>query len=37
MNRAERRRQEKQGIKADKTFNVTRKQLVEMLENENQA
>lgn len=36
MNRAERRRQEKQGIKADKTFNVTRKQLVEMLENENQ-
>ena len=34
MNRAERRRQAKQTAKADKTYNVTHEQLVNMLERE---
>lgn len=34
MNRAERRRQEKKQNKSEKVFNVTRSQLIKMLENE---
>jgi hypothetical protein len=34
MNRAERRRQAKNNAKAEKTYNVTHKQLVDMLERE---
>jgi hypothetical protein len=34
MNRAERRRQAKNNVKAEKTYNVTHKQLVDMLERE---